>query len=119
MKYFHKIRINALPRIPNGREPHWAVVNKDRKNWHKWVGDQFLMNRPSAPLQACHVWVCRGSSSQPDYDNLVASFKPVIDALKVNKIISDDKDLVILQRQYTWTKAKAGKGFIELSIQEV
>ena len=119
MSYIATIRIHALPRLPNGWHGHWAVVAKERKQWHKWVGESLAFNIPAIPIEKCKVVCTRFSSVEPDYDNLTASFKPVIDGLKVNKVIKDDKSSCIVDRLYRWQKSQQRKGYIEVYIEEL
>lgn len=46
--------------------------------------------RPGEPLENFKITIVRHGSRALDYDNLIGSFKPFIDALKLSSIIKDD-----------------------------
>lgn len=120
MTYKARIIINALPKITsNGSHGHWASRLRERKKWHKWVADEIGFNRPKKPLQACRIECVRYSAKEPDFDNLAASFKPVIDGLKNCGVIEDDKSSCVVERVYRWAKAPMGKGAIEVVVDEI
>lgn len=54
-----------------------------------------------------------------DYDNLVASFKPIIDGIVDARIIADDCENVIVSREYTNAKAAPKHGRVVVIVQEV
>lgn len=60
----------------------------------------------------------RRSSRSPDYDGLVHSFKPVMDALKFHGIIQDDSMANIGVPEYRWEKTQSGKGHIQLIVEQ-
>lgn len=55
----------------------------------------------------------------PDYDNLVYSFKPVIDGLKNCGVIKNDDMLTIVDRKYFWTKVPEKMKHITIEVEEV
>lgn len=119
MKYVCNIKIQSLPKLLNGAHGHWATVAKARKQWHKWVAEELSFNIPKTPLERCKIVCTRFSSAEPDFDNLVASFKAVIDGLKVAGVIKDDKSSCILERVYRWQKAPQKKGYVEVYVEEL
>lgn len=56
---------------------------------------------------------------QPDDDNLMISFKPVVDGLIRAKIITDDNPSIIEKRNYIWKKTKQKEGFIQVYVKEL
>lgn len=50
-----------------------------------------LGKKPSTPLKNYHITFTRHTISPLDIDNLVASFKPVLDSLVLSGVIEDDK----------------------------
>ena len=46
--------------------------------------------RPESPLEKFSIYVTRHSKRTLDYDNFIASLKPVIDGLRMAGIIKDD-----------------------------
>lgn len=120
MKYFYKFSICALPKLPNGSHGHWADVNKKRKLWHSWVESQVIFMKPKEPLKAVKLTFARVSTTPCDFDNMVYSFKPVVDGLVNSKIIHDDDYETILERHYHFIKCKTRKEHrIEVTIEEI
>lgn len=79
----------------------------------------FLQYRQSPPCQRAHVTLTRGSSREPDFEALVVSFKPVVDALVRAGVIQDDNPKVIGQPTYKWEPAGRGKGFIRVKVESI
>lgn len=75
-----------------------------------------VSRRPPSPLTECEIVCTRFSSRPTDYDNLVASFKSVIDGLKDAGIFTDDNQSVITKREYKWEPAKASAGKITVLV---
>lgn len=74
--------------------------------------------RPAKPLERCALIITRHSSSEPDFDNAVASAKPLVDGLKDAGVIVDDKSSCIVERKYLWEKAPPKKGFVTVRVEE-
>ena len=97
-----------IPRLPglntSSRRQHWAVQHKDAKTWSSLV--RTGVRRPRVPHAKAEVILRRCSTREPDYDNLVASFKPVVDALVTSGILADDKPSNFKHRRpdYKWAK---------------
>lgn len=115
--YFHKVVIKGVPSL-NNRHQHWSKTSRERKEWHEKVRRAFKF-KPGAPVDRCMIRVVRFSSRQPDYDNLVYSFKPVFDGLTEAGIILDDNMNVVIERKYSWCKVKRGEEMIEIEVTEL
>jgi hypothetical protein len=74
--------------------------------------------RPTVPIERYEITAMRFSSSEPDFDGLVASFKVIIDGLRELKILKDDKMSNTGQWKCLWFKAAQKAGFIRVCIQE-
>lgn len=101
----------------NGSHGHWRTHAAQRK---KWRLDAFMMaiaKKPSLPLKECRLTCIRYSSSPMDYDNLVASFKSIVDGIVDARVIIDDNSTCITERYYKWEKAKQGK--IRIILEEI
>lgn len=111
-----------LPILPasltNNGHGHWAKKHKQKRQVTDLVKFAIHMYRPKKPLEKARVVLTRHSASEPDFDNLVASFKPVIDALVEAGVIIDDKSSVIGQPEYRWKKAKPKQGSIEVWVMD-
>lgn len=116
--------INELPKTVNVMDKSrlWQVL-AERKKWRKLVYEAVVASghygrlRTSKPLEKCKITFTRVSSREPDYDNLVASFKAPTDALKFNGIILDDKRAMI-NPEYFWQRARPKQGHIKIKIEE-
>lgn len=123
------LEIPILPKTVNsmGKSSIWHSVN-ERKKWRKIILDRFLFYVQSVDykeriitfgwpnLKKAKLTLTRHSSQALDPDNLPASFKYVIDALKFNKIIEDDSADHI-ELTCLWEKAKKGAGKITIKIE--
>lgn len=65
-----------------------------------------LGKKPSTPLQKYHITFTRHTIRPLDIDNLVASFKPVLDSLVLSRVIADDKWSMTDNVFYKQTKVK-------------
>ena len=75
--------------------------------------------RPAKPFKKAKICYSRFSSREPDFDNLVNSFKRVQDCLIKCGIIENDKPSNIGQPTYVWISAKKNEGRIEITIEQV
>jgi len=87
--------ILEIPRVPSSpnylRGKHWRVRWRESKLWNEEVGLAILTQKHrDQPYQCAQVTINRQSRGELDPDNLVASVKPVIDALTRNRLITDD-----------------------------
>lgn len=118
--YRLEFRINKLPPNPlNGRHGSWRAKAAARKFWKELAIAAIGPEIPEKPLKKAKCTFTRHSSAEPDFDGLVASFKPVVDSLKAAKVIEDDKPSVIGQPEYRWEKAKRGEGSVTVTVEEI
>lgn len=110
--------IPGLPATPNARR-HWRAVHGDNAKWYALVRAAVGNTRPKAPLQTAKLIMIRVSTSEPDRDNLCASFKPIIDGLRYAGVLVDDKKANIGMPDYRWERGQRGKGFIRVSVEEI
>ncbi len=118
MSYSINVVIFRLPPGPNKDDAHWAGRSMTRASWRQMVHKAInARNLPLHPLEKFRLTCTRFSSSRPDYDNLVASFKSVVDGLKDCGVIYDDADKYAVERHYLWKHAGAGEGMIQLKVE--
>lgn len=86
----------ATPTQNQMNKLHWAKRHKLRESL-TWEIRAKTRNRHTGPVR---LEVYRFSVGIADYDNIVAGFKPVLDALVNASIIPDDNPDVIIQRHY-------------------
>jgi hypothetical protein len=113
-----------IPRLPklqaaNGRE-HWRVRYNEERWWKHQVGwHAMAKGLPRTPLTRARIVCVRRSTTEPDHDNLAASFKPAIDGLKLCGVIEDDKPAVIGKPEYGWERAKRGQGGVRILVEAI
>jgi len=118
MKYKTKITIKGLPPLPNNAKKHWSKVNESRKLWHRLV-EISIPHKPKEPLKLCTITCTRFTADKCDFDSLVYSFKPVMDALILSGIIVDDDMETIINPKYFFTKSTRKDAHITIHIEEL
>ena len=116
MSYHLRLELDGLPAMGMNARRHWHVVNKENSAWYARVRIATRLKRPPEPLRLARVELTRCSSMEPDFDNLVASFKPILDGLKRAGVIRDDKMSCIGQPDYHWRKAAPTEGRIAVEV---
>lgn len=117
--YVLEFTIKGLPKMSNQLlRGHWASKQGHARKWKKAV-DDVLKDRikPPCPLISAVLTLTRHSSSRPDFDGLVSSFKAVVDGLVESGVLADDSHEVIGVPTYIWEKASPGKGFISVRVE--
>lgn len=85
------IEIVRVPPSPNyllGK--HWRFRHRNTDVWKEEVAWAVFGKAPQRPYLKARVTIERRSRGQLDPDNLVASVKPVIDALRYARVLLDD-----------------------------
>ena len=111
--------LHGLPSLQRQVWSHWTKVRRERDQWRDLIAVVTARQRPAKPLQKADVFFTRFSSAEPDYTNMVASYKPIEDALVKLGILRDDSPQVIVSREYAWERAPRGGGYIKVEIQEI
>lgn len=88
MNYYFEFDILPIPLNKKLRSHRWKLLNETR-SWQALVYQQ-LKTKPRRPLSKCKITIVRHYFRELDYDGLVGSLKPVVDALVKNGIIIDD-----------------------------
>jgi hypothetical protein len=96
---------------------HWAKAKRGKWKDYVWLAVRNYL--PPAPLKKARLVCIRASSSMPDYDGLVTSFKGVIDGLVESGVIEDDSLKHIGVPEFGWRKAERKKGFVYVQVAEV
>ena len=78
-----------------------------------------LGKRPLQPLTSFQITATRHASRFLDYDNLVSSFKPFIDGLKLAKVIQDDNWNYLRRDNYFPNQEKSKEKKIVITIEEI
>jgi hypothetical protein len=114
-----RLEIPRVPTSPNGLYGvHWRHRHRHTNLWRLEVqvalhnSDQ----RPDKPYLKAHVIIDRRSSGRLDPDNLVASVKPVIDALRYSHVlVNDTADHITLVVTQSQTRTLPARTLIEVT----
>lgn len=116
----------VLPGLPSStnvlRTRHFRTNAKEANKWKFAISKAIpAQTKPPQPLKYIRIELERHSSRAMDYDNLVASFKCVLDAMVLEGIILHDGPEIIRHENYIcrWVKHPNNKtGFIKVKIEE-
>lgn len=114
------VTIDGLPKRVNqlsGRQ--WYAKNNEKNLWLEKLHYLTQYNRPQNPIRRARLTCIRYSSTCPDYDGLVSSFKHVIDSLVTLDILEDDSMDHIGMPEFMWAKTTRGKGKIQIVLEEI
>ncbi len=117
--YHLLLEIPGLPLLPNRlQKSHWRAIQRHTKEWHALVYHHASRHVPPEPLQRAELILARYSTNEPDPDNLMASWKPLIDGLqRVGILVNDKRENVELKAE--WYRAKANQGKVTIEITEL
>ena len=128
MIYRLELVVPRLPRLNTSSWVHWRVKHSDRGDWavlmRAALGDA---PKPAQPLERSRLTFERHSSSEPDYTNLVQSFKLIEDLLQPPSprnpggisIIANDARINVGVPEFKWEKAQRNKGYVRIIVEEV
>lgn len=115
--YALEIELEGLPHLQSGTWGHWATRRKHDAGWKERIGWEARRLGGKPLLTDAHIDCIRFSAVEPDYDNLVASFKPLVDGLVEAGILVNDSPSR-LTRTYAWCNASRSKGRIRICVKE-
>lgn len=114
------IKIKGLPKRTNNSNSNWRARMAEARRWKEAVYIAALQAGWSGPaLNKARLTLIRHSSSEPDADGLVSSFKHVTDGLIKVGVIVDDKPSVIGFPTFQWRKIARNNGFIEVIVENL
>lgn len=120
MIYRLELLIHGLPPTTNGSHGHWRKAYGTKQKWKKATAFAIAkQGKPKAPLLKAHCTFVRVSTTEPDYDNLVISFKAVRDALVECGVLANDKPSNMPDVKYLWEKGKPKQGYIKVIVKEI
>ena len=112
--------INDLPLTTNAQTSmHWRKKGEYVKTWHLKVWAAVGKNKPALSLSLARLILIRFSTTEPDFDGLVSSFKPVIDGLINCSVLQNDRFENIGQPIYGWEKSTRKNSGITVRVQEI
>ena len=117
--YHLRIAIPGLPSLQSGAFGHWSARRRHDSRWKQLVCIELMGKLPKERLVRAFVSCTRYSAarSSPDRDNLVASFKPLLDALQYDVIWEDSPEH--MTAEYHWEKCGRGEGRVVIEVTEV
>ena len=119
MSYTLSLRLDGLPPLQrSAARGHWAKDAGVVKRWRERTAFEIGRHKPRRPLVRAELEFERHSASEPDFDNLVASFKPILDGIVLAGVLADDKPSNIGSPRYYWRKASRGGGFVTVKLRE-
>jgi hypothetical protein len=100
---------------------HWTVKNSGRKNIKQEIHYRTIGMEPEKPLAKFKIVIERHCPSVNflDYDNMVTSFKPILDGLKNSKIIKGDTWKYITRENYFQDQIKSDRFMLKIRVEEV
>jgi len=109
--------MDGLPTNLVNARVHWAVRAKKNRAATGALGAVIKRHlRPPRPLKKAFLFMLRESSSAPDFDGLVGSFKGVIDSLRYLGVIENDRFENIGFPRYGHRRAPAKRGKIQVVV---
>lgn len=90
-----------------------------KQDWKLRVWAELQGKKPRRPLPRAKLTLVRGSRTRPDFDGLTSSFKVIIDALRQQGVLLDDRHENIDVPDYRWEPAPARDGFIRVRVEEI
>lgn len=91
-KYQIKIELNALPKSLNKKlRGHWTKNHRENCHWDTMIYSLVRYKLPPTPLNKAKIKIVRHFWAKMDFDGLVGSLKPVVDALVTAGVLIDDK----------------------------
>lgn len=120
MAYRLQFEVNKLPLTYNKfNSCHWIVRKKEADFWKDTVKTFVIASGCIPPsLDRATLTLTRFSSTEPDPDGLVFTFKYIIDGLVRAGVIKNDRYSNIGMPNYKWEKAKKSEGKISVLVEE-
>jgi hypothetical protein len=85
------LKIPELPTSTNVKlRSHRMANHQENKRWDLMIHYETVGKKPPAPLERAQVAFVRHSDRMLDFDGVVGSLKPVMDALVEARIVKDD-----------------------------
>ena len=89
--YFLQLQFIETPKSLNKTlRTHFHGRNSQHKSWQMKVHSETKWQKPPKPLEHARIKIIRNAHRMLDYDGLVGSMKPVVDALVRCGILKDD-----------------------------
>lgn len=115
-----EITLKGAPALPNQKTSwHWGRIAKETALWRQMARTLAMAQiLPQTPLESVNLTLIRGSSRPVDFDNLIASFKAIIDGLRDARVIRDDSPNVVKTITPVWQKTKRADVFVKVIVTD-
>lgn len=115
------LSIPLLPESLNkGLRAHRFARDRDNKAWDSLIWAETRSNKPAAPIKRARLSLVRHSHRMLDFDGVVGSMKPVVDALVTAGILADDRWSVLGAWHVDQVfRAKALGPLLEIRVEEL
>jgi hypothetical protein len=116
-----RLEIDQLPKALNKTlNAHWRKQRRLGKMWDLVIESKVRSMKPKEPLKKASISIVRHSHRNLDYDGLVGSMKPVVDALVTAGVLLDDRWSVLGKWNVDQVFRPKKKGpLLEIVVQEV
>ena len=119
MGYSIQLEISLHNTDPNRtRGKHWSQIRKTGNAIKREIALLSKGNRPKTPLDKFKIKIVRHAVKEMDWDNLVASLKPAIDALHLSQIIKNDSWKYIRFIDIVQVKSKTERKLV-ITVEEI
>ncbi len=119
--YQLKLSLPHLPKSTNDKlRSHWRDNHAENQSWDQIIHFATLGKRPAVPLTRARLILHRHYFRGLDFDGVVGSLKPVVDALVSVGILKDDSWPVVgawFVKQSFRPKSKGP--LLEISVEEI
>ncbi len=89
--YSLELSIAMLPKALNkSLNAHWRTRHKVNLAWDKFIAAECWNKMPAQPVRSAKISITRHAHRMLDYDGLVGSMKPLVDALVTAGVLADD-----------------------------
>jgi len=114
------LKLDRLPDSLNKKlNQHYHKRNRQNKMWDLIIAYECQKKKPLSPLPKANLTIIRHSHRFLDFDGLVGSMKPVVDALVTAGVLVDDSWIVIgrwnIDQRF---RAKADGPMLEILVNE-
>lgn len=120
--YTMTLSMPGLPQLNAAANRHWRIRAREARHWREVVSAGVKASAeglPESPIQTCALLCERRSSTEPDDDNLVFSFKQIVDAFIELGIVVDDSPEHVGYRRYHWSRVPKKQGMVEITVVDI
>jgi Holliday junction resolvase RusA-like endonuclease len=119
-RYTLEFSLAGLPKMNTGfSRGNRFAQSRETTKWKSKVHLACIGQLPPEPLERARLTLTRLSSVEPDYDNLVISFKPIVDGLVKAGVLANDRSSNVGRPEYLWVKVGPRDGRITVRVEGI